>query len=225
MAMRMLCLHGWGTNVKILQTQMGPLMRELERDNAATFHFIEGNIDAEPGPGIDGFYDGPFFSYYKFPRGFEDSDESMHEAYEMLYDVLEEEGPFDGAFGFSHGGTLLSGFLIHHAKTRPCDPPPFRCAVFLNSLPPFRMSMPPGGPGVFKLDEDLEGYINIPTVNVVGKKDFVHEFSLMLYGLCNPKMTALITHNGLHDVPRDPKNVAVMARTIRKMFSEVEYTW
>ncbi|KAL1884939.1 hypothetical protein Plec18167_001596 [Paecilomyces lecythidis] len=219
MPMRILCLHGWGTNVKILQTQIGPLMRELERDHSANFHFIEGNIDAEPGPGVEGFYDGPYYSYYKFPRSFEDSEESMLEAYEMLYDVIDEDGPFDGALGFSHGGTLISGFLIHHAKTRPYDPPPFRCAIFLNSLPPFRMH--PGGKP--HIDDGLDGYLNIHTVSIVGKKDFVYEYSLALHHLCNPSMSSLVMHNNGHDVPRDPANVSVMARAVRKMFTEAVY--
>lgn len=196
-------------------------MRELERDNSATFHFIEGNIDAEPGPGVSGFYDGPYFSYYKFPRTVDDSEESMLEAYEMLDEVIDEEGPFDGAVGFSHGGTLVSGYLIHHAKTRPYEPPPFRCAIFLNSLPPFRMF--PGGTA--QIDEGLAGYLNIPTVSVVGKKDFIYEFSLALHKLCNPKMSALVTHNSGHDVPRDPANVSIMSRTVRKMLAEAGYAW
>jgi hypothetical protein len=32
------------------------------------------------------------------------------------------EGPFDGVLGFSHGGTLAAGFMIHHAKMNPNEP-------------------------------------------------------------------------------------------------------
>lgn len=194
-------------------------MKDLQRDNSAVFHFIEGDIEAEPGPGIKWFFDGPYYSYYKFPRTFEDSDESMLEAYDLLYDVIEDEGPFDGVLGFSHGGTLASGFLIHHAKTRPYDPPPFRCAIFLNSLPPFRMN--PGESPV--VDEGLEGYLNIPTLSIVGKKDFVYESSIALYKLCDPRKSQLVTHENGHDVPRDSKNVVVMARAVRKLLTEAMY--
>ena len=53
-------------------------MSDLQRDNIATFHFVEGEIDSEPGPGIAGFYEGPYYSYYRFPRSFspEDMDET-----------------------------------------------------------------------------------------------------------------------------------------------------
>ena len=196
-------------------------MRDLESDNSATFHFIEGSIDSEPGPGVRGFYDGPYYSFYKFPRTFEDSDDSILEAYEMLEEVIEEEGPFDGAIGFSHGGTLISGFLIHHAKTRPYDPPPLRCAIFFSSLPPFRME--PGGKP--QIDPGLDGYLNIPTVSVVGTNDFVYESSLALHNLCNPNISSLVTHTSGHDIPRDPANISAISRTVRRMLTEAAYAW
>jgi hypothetical protein len=189
-------------------------MRELKRDNTAEFYLVEGNLESEPGPGIEGFYEGPFYSYYTFPRSFEDNDESMLEAYELLDEVIEIEGPFDGVLGFSQGGTLASGWLMHHAATRPFEPPPVRCAVFLNSLPPFRMN--PGEDPV--IDENLkDGCIQMPTVNIVGTKDFAYTYSLMLHQLCDPHKSQLVVHNKGHDIPGDPKNVAAMARAIRKM--------
>jgi len=221
MPLRFLCLHGWGTSVKILGSQLGPLMRELKRDNTAEFHLIEGDLDSEPGPGIEGYYEGPFYSYYKFPRSFEDSDESMLEAYELLDEIIEEEGPFDGVLGFSHGGTLASGWLLHHAATDPFAPPPVRCAVFLNSLPPFRMN--PGEDPV--VDAGLkEGSIQIPTVHVAGTKDFVYDYSIKLHQLCDPRNSQLIIHNKGHDIPGDSKNVTAMAKAIRKMSAEVVYS-
>lgn len=129
-------------------------MSDLRRDNTATFHFLEGECDSDPGPGIAGYFDGPYYSYYKFPRSFSDIDDSdVLDAYDQLYTVIEEEGPFDGILGFSHGGTLAAGFLIQHAKRFPHDPPPVRCAIFINSLPPFRMN--PGEKPV--IDMSLEG--------------------------------------------------------------------
>jgi len=219
--MRFLCLHGWGTSAKILQSQLDPLIRELSRDNSATFHIVEGDIEAEPGPGIEGYYEGPYFSFYKFPRTFEDDDTSMMEAYELMYDIIEEEGPFDGVLGFSHGGTLASGFLIHHAKTNPYEAPPFRCAVFMNSLPPFRMN--PGENPV--VDEGLRGYIKIPTVSVAGTKDFVYDYSLALHELCDPKSSTLVLHDKGHDIPGDARNVSKMAGAVKDLTNRAMYVW
>lgn len=196
-------------------------MKELQRDNTATFHFVEGDIDSEPGPGIAGYYDGPYYSYYKFPRSFSDDDSSIQEAYEHLYEIIDEEGPFDGVLGFSHGGTLASGLLIHHAKMHPRAPPLFRCAIFVNSLPPFRMN--PGENPV--IDPDLDGYINIPTVSVGGSKDWLLEYSRALHRLCNSSRSIWVVHSKGHDIPGDKKNVAVMAAAIRKLSIEALSVW
>ncbi|KAI9927040.1 hypothetical protein MW887_003421 [Aspergillus wentii] len=196
-------------------------MTDLQRDNTATFHFLEGDIDSDPGPGIAGYYDGPYYSYYKFPRSFSDSDDAVLDAYDLLYEVIADEGPFDGILGFSHGGTLASGFLIHHAKLYPQDPPLFRCAIFVNSLPPFRMN--PGENPV--LDAGLEGYIRIPTVSIAGAKDWLFEYSLALHRLCDASRATWVVHSKGHDIPNDRKNVAVMAAAIRKLAIEALSIW
>lgn len=197
-------------------------MKDLQRDNTATFHFIEGDIESEPGPGIAGFYDGPFYSYYKFPRSFSDDDSSLLEAYNLLYEIIADEGPFDGILGFSHGGTLAAGFLIHHAKLYPREPPLFRCAIFINSLPPFRMD--PGENQRPVVDDGLEGYINIPTVCIAGAKDWLFEYSVMLHKICAE--STLVVHSRGHDIPGDKKNVAVMAAAIRKLALKVRiHAW
>ncbi|KAB8233969.1 hypothetical protein ETB97_003940 [Aspergillus alliaceus] len=224
MPLKLLCLHGWGTNTKILQSQLNGLTADLRRDNTATFHFLEGEVDSIPGPGISGYYDGPYYSYYKFPRSISDNgkeEESMLDAYDRLYDAFDEEGPFDGVLGFSHGGTLAAGFLIHHAKLHPQEPPPFRCAIFINSLPPFRMN--PGEDPV--IDPDLEGYINIPTVNIGGAQDPLLEYSLALHQLCNPALSTWVVHSKGHDIPADKKNVSSLAAAIRALAVQALAVW
>ncbi|PWY86657.1 hypothetical protein BO70DRAFT_311347 [Aspergillus heteromorphus CBS 117.55] len=225
MPLKLLCLHGWGTNVKILQSQLGGLMADLRRDNTATFHFVEGEVESAPGPGIAGYFEGPYYSYHRFPRALSDGDgdrdrdrdgadeASLQEAYDWLYEVVAEDGPFDGILGFSHGGTLAAGFLIHHAKTAPRAEPLFRCAIFINSLPPFRMD--PGGAPV--VDPDLDGYITIPTVTIAGGQDPLLEFSIILYRLCDPATATCVVHSRGHDIPSDRKNLAAMTLAIRKL--------
>lgn len=198
----------------------GGLMHELQRDNTATFSFLEGDVDSAAGPGIAGYHDGPYYSYYRFPRTFshEDSDESdILEAYEQLSETVALEGPFDGVLGFSHGGTLAAGFMIHHAKMNPNEPAPFRCAIFINSLPPFRME--PGKRPV--VDEGLEGFISIPCVHIAGAKDPLFEYSLALYRLCAVRESTFAVHGKGHEVPCDQKNVAIIASAIRKLSSQI----
>lgn len=199
-------------------------MGDLQRDNTATFSFLEGDIDSDPGPGIAGYYDGPYYSYYRFPRTFspEDRDESdILEAYELLYETIALDGPFDGILGFSHGGTLAAGFLIHHAKMYPHQPPLFRCAIFVNSLPPFRMN--PGEHPV--IEEELEGYIRIPCVNIAGAKDPLFDYSMALHRICDPRQATFVVHGKGHDIPNDRKNITVLAAAIRKLAIQAFGIW
>ncbi|KAJ5362644.1 hypothetical protein N7541_003488 [Penicillium brevicompactum] len=197
----------------------GGLMHDLQRDNTATFTFLEGDIDSDPGPGIAGYFDGPYYSYYRFPRTFahQDNDDSdILEAYEQLMEKVALEGPFDGVLGFSHGGTLAAGFMIHHAKMYPGEPALFRCAIFINSLPPFRMD--PGERPI--VEEGLEGYISIPSVHIAGAQDPLFEYSLALHRICTAHATFAVHGQG-HDVPSDQKNVVIIATAIRKLFSQI----
>ncbi|KAL2864148.1 putative DUF341 family oxidoreductase [Aspergillus lucknowensis] len=236
MPLRLLCLHGWGTNIKILQSQLSGLISNLSMDNTATFHLLEGDFDSDPGPGIEGIHDPPYYSYHTFPRPLSappshcDDDEVL-DAYDRLYEVLATEGPFDGLLGFSHGGTLAAGFLINHAKQYPGEEPPVRCAIFINSLPPFRMdsegycAKEGKVKGEIVLEDDLAGYINIPTVSIAGAKDPLFEYSRALYELCERGRSAWVVHSRGHDVPIDKKNVAGMAMAIRKLAVQVALNW
>ena len=81
-------------------------MSELQKDNSAEFNFIEGEVDSAPGPGIEDVFDGPYYSFYNWPRTFNpDDDRSVTEAYDLIYEMIEEDGPIDGILGFSHGAT------------------------------------------------------------------------------------------------------------------------
>lgn len=145
----------------------------------------------------------------------------MLDAYDLLYETIALHGPFDGVLGFSHGGTLAAGFLVHHAKMSPQDPPLFRCAIFVNSLPPFHME--PGQHPI--IDSGLEGYITLPCVNIAGAKDPLFDCSLALHRLCDPQRSTFIIHGKGHDVPTDRKNVTIMATAIRKLSIQLLGIW
>nr|QTE76001.1 ScyR1 [Scytalidium album] len=187
-AMRFLCLHGAGTN---------------------------GEIESLPGPGVEGFYEAPFLSYYKWPRTFHDDEQSIMEAYDLLYETIEEDGPFDGIIGFSHGGALATGFMAHHAAKNPYDSPLFQCAIFFNSMPPFRMDDEQNP--IF--EKGLEGKIRIPTLHVMGTKDFAYKYSVNLYNLCDSKSSSIVLHDKGHEIPRDGKAVSKIAAAIRDLGS------
>ncbi|KIA75493.1 hypothetical protein HK57_00042 [Aspergillus ustus] len=68
---------------------------------------------------------GPFYNWYD---GLSSS--QVREAHELVTDVIEDEGPFDGVIGFSQGASLAISMLYHHEICHPNRPPPFRFAIF-----------------------------------------------------------------------------------------------
>ncbi|KAI0440609.1 putative DUF341 family oxidoreductase [Xylaria telfairii] len=216
--LRYLCLHGAGTNSDIFQAQLGPIIRELSKYDCADFVFVDGELDSEPGPGVAGTFDSPYYTYFKWPRSPNASDDtSVEEAYQLIYDVLAgDEGPFDGLMGFSHGATLAFGFLVNHAKTRPHQPLRalgLRCAVFMSSIPPFRQL----DSGELLFDACMGGHIDIPSITIAGRKDFVYEHTVRMASLCMPGPAQLLIHDMGHEVPRDSRNVHEIAAAIRKL--------
>ena len=141
------------------------------------------------------------------------------EAYDLLSETVEEAGPFDGVLGFSHGGTLAAGFLSHYAKQNPYSQEPFRCAVFISSLPPFQID----DAEQLHFDDSVLGHINIPTLHVAGKSDFIYDHSLRLYRLCDSKSASLLVHDKGHEIPGDRKFVAAMTQALRDLGTRASF--
>lgn len=62
----------------------------------------------------------------------------LSQAYELIRQVMEEEGPFDGVIGFSQGAALASSMMLQHAKTNPREDL-FRCAIFAGASLPYNV--------------------------------------------------------------------------------------
>ncbi|KAJ6156515.1 hypothetical protein N7497_005400 [Penicillium chrysogenum] len=237
MPLRLLCLHGWGTNQKILQSQLSMQSPALVERHQTLIKQVGSCMSSNaiiPRPSLSSKVtsiqprapESPVIMTVRTtattvshaPFSHEDMDESdILEAYEQLSETVALEGPFDGVLGFSHGGTLAAGFMIHHAKMNPNEPALFRCAIFINSLPPFRMEL--GQRPV--VEEGLEGFISIPCVHIAGAKDPLFEYSMALYRLCSARYSTFAVHGKGHDVPSDRKNVAIIATAIRKLSSQI----
>ena len=64
------------------------------------WEFIDADIECDAAPGIDGIYPGPYLSYFRMP-----SIDKIQEIHEWVYEVIEEDGPFDGVLGFSEASS------------------------------------------------------------------------------------------------------------------------
>ena len=72
-------------------------------------------------------------------------------------------------------------------------------------------------------DDSLLGYLNIPTVHVVGKSDFVYNHSLRLYKLCDASSASLLVHDKGHEIPGDRKFVAAMAKALKNLGTRASF--
>lgn len=151
--MKVLCLHGYGTNASILETQLSTY--RSSGDENIEFVFIDGEEPAKRAPGVGTFVPGPFLCY---SSNFSPRD--MKNCHELISEVIEEQGPFgephsfifhleisschssltvltDGVLGFSQGGSLALSYLLQHEVQNPGSPPPFHFAVLFSTVVAF----------------------------------------------------------------------------------------
>ncbi|KAL7621660.1 hypothetical protein AAE478_008987 [Parahypoxylon ruwenzoriense] len=128
--MKFLCLHGMGTNSDIHEAQLAPILAQL--DPAHEFVFVDGLIQCEPADGAKGVFPGPFYCYYDKPVL-----ERLQAAYNLIQEVIDDEGPFYGVVGFSQGSALAASLILHHQRTQPYAPDLFKIAIFTCASLPF----------------------------------------------------------------------------------------
>lgn len=88
---------------------------------------------------------------------------SVQEALDYLYRIMEEEGPFDGIIGYSEGATVAATLILHEQRRYEVEgrEPMFKCALFFAGWPP----MDPEFQRIVLADEsDLT--ITIPTCHI-----------------------------------------------------------
>ncbi|EKG10396.1 hypothetical protein MPH_12495 [Macrophomina phaseolina MS6] len=145
--MRVLCLHGSGTNSRILRAQIEPFRRLLPAHYE--FFYLEGEYECGPAEGVADVFPGPYLCYYPMPP----TRESLRRAHDRVLETVERDGPFDIVLGFSQGAALAASVLLHDAasttlgKSQPRDDseePLFRAAVFLCASMPFSLSLRAG---------------------------------------------------------------------------------
>ncbi|CAD6443640.1 b34df6cb-47cc-4eed-8c17-f661ba13acdb [Sclerotinia trifoliorum] len=145
-------------------------------------------------------------------------DESAQDAMEYLYDIMQEEGPFDGIIGYSEGATVAGTLLLHEQKRFEIEGrlPMFKCAVFFAGWPP----LTPEFDGIVLADTtDLT--ITIPTLHIIGSLDPYLAGCISLYNVCDMDNAYLFDHGKGHTLPRDPETVRELGNIIRTMGSSI----
>ncbi|KAH6869416.1 DUF341 domain-containing protein [Thelonectria olida] len=125
--MRILCLHGFGSSGALLEKQMSNLRREL--DPSFELVFVDGPFESERGPGVSEYQPGP---YYSHTQGYCPDDTAQ--AVGVLEETLEDQGPFDGIFGFSQGSSLTLSYLYQQQAAGNPAAVKFAC-LFSTAMP------------------------------------------------------------------------------------------
>ncbi|KAK1994699.1 hypothetical protein LX36DRAFT_660324 [Colletotrichum falcatum] len=141
MPIRILCLHGRGSNTEIFRMQTAGIRSLLEPEYE--FEFVEGRW-----PHLEGnwslhtvdFSKSNLYGFYNML----DIDDILATENE-LRQVIEDHGPFDGLLGYSQGGSMAAQIAIRLLIENPYATPqelPIKFLVLINSaVPPFIMPL------------------------------------------------------------------------------------
>ncbi|GAQ07398.1 hypothetical protein ALT_4719 [Aspergillus lentulus] len=215
--MRILCLHGAGTNSRIFEMQTAAIRYELA--DSHVYDFVEGTIPWSMYPGVEtiALDNEPVFAY------FDDKDpQSGLAVYQHFEQHLRDEGPYDGVIAFSQAATMILTYLIYVFKRKNGGDDvdsPFRFAVLFSVVrPPIDYEELQKGKFV---DMDLryvKGIVEIPTVHVWGALEESAGQAAMTSDACRSDMKWTYVHDRGHEIPGAGSKAAVTktANAIRR---------
>jgi hypothetical protein len=142
-------------------------------------------------------------------NGSVDVQSSIRAALKAVYEVIEEEGPFDGVIAYSEGSIVVGSLILDEAVRfeREGRKPQIKMAIFFGGWPPISAET---GQAVLMDESDL--FIDIPTCHVVG--------SMALFNVCNGDLAEMFDHGKGHMLPRDQETITELGVVIQKMIEK-----
>ncbi|KAI1817361.1 serine hydrolase FSH [Poronia punctata] len=128
MPLRVLCLHGQGTNASIFRRQTERIRKMLPTDYQ--FYFFDGRHVCEADQDVLDFFPPPYLAWYPTP-----TTSFVLDAHGQIRDIVRKHGTFDAVIGFSQGAAVAASLLLHQALLG--EKPLFRAAIFIGSPIPF----------------------------------------------------------------------------------------
>ena len=220
-----------------------PIVRDLEQDGTASFHFIHGDVETTPPNGFFGsaphlrfaehycgtstdqeFYDKicnaphqltPEQKYRELLHSSRpQSNHNGQKISDRLHGILINDGPFDGIIGYSEGASMAASLVIDYLR---------KCAqkeipVSLKCAVFMSGGPPPlqDGTGLI-LADDHGQIITMPTCHIMGYNDPLIDGVLALYHVCDQASATIVDHGNGHLLPRDPISSRLMIRGIRDL--------
>ncbi|KAF7829300.1 esterase AGAP003155 [Senna tora] len=209
---RVLCLHGFRTNAKILHK----LTRRLPETvlQKLDLVFLDGPFPAEGKSDVEGIYDPPYYEWFQANQDFTEFF-NFEECLTYIEDYMVKNGPFDGFLGFSQGAFLsaaLPGMQSQGLALRKAERIKFLILISGGKFGAKKFGVPKLASNAFSKP------IDIPSLHFIGEKDFLkEEGTALLDAFVNP---CVIHHPIGHTVPRlDDKGVKTMLGFIDKIQS------
>lgn len=157
--LRVLCLHGHGSNDDISSIQIMGL--KFRRGYECECEFLNApHICEKPYPGLEYYSNNDFYTWggKKFSKN---GDADWEESLQYLADYCKKHGPYDGVYGFSQGAALITAFS---------SPKIWRTKYGLKCQP-WSFAILANGGGSWLLPTRNQDLINIRSFHIKGKKD------------------------------------------------------
>jgi|UniRef100_K3WU26 predicted esterase len=228
--LRVLCLHGFRTNDKVMMNQTRALRQAL--GDKAEFMFLNGPFEAQ-GPtdaSIERAHgkDAPFYEWCQLQRADRDVHEDVVDltstdvewrfkgigidrTIEYMHEQLTQHGPFDVVLGFSQGAVMLTLFSKLYLDS---DIRWWNLCICVGGIPVRDVSMR-------SRFEDPNGdpiLLPFPSIHIMGTNDPLYTESIKLAamyeerpaGAAFPKI--VVEHDGGHSFPSVKRNPGLYDR-------------
>lgn len=205
--LRVLCLHGFRTNVQVMQDQTRALRQVL--GDTAEFVYLNAPFEAEgeSDPMIEARYaqSAPFYEWWRLLQldgelaDLNSSETSararatvaagtrwymrfgrLDETLEYMDEQLRKHGPFDVVVGFSQGSVLLTVLSMLYLKNQ--NKRWWKLAICVCGIRVGAIECRP----LFETPEGKDILVPIPSVHVIGKLDFLYQESHRLVNMYEP---------------------------------------
>jgi len=230
--LRMLCLHGHGSNNEMTQMQMQHL--QLAKRHDVRCDFLCAQIEVGPNDStIAMLSKGPFYSWFNWSsaivgeiigRGPGAAGGTLHDSLCRVLKHIEAHGPYDGIYGFSQGAvvaTLLTSETVWRGLGK-MDACPFRfallgCAGGGELLYTMSISLSPrGGSEAGSQTSRAKLPVAIPSLHLIGARDWRRRSSRRLVSAYDAATAVIYVHAYGHGMPmtllRDKKMEEVLTR-------------
>ena len=184
---RLLCLHGARSNGEIaaFQTQGLDLQKRFE------CVYLRAPHVTKPAPGLEHFSEGPFYAWADPSRGVSDQEDQWDESLGYIAEYCKKEGPFDGAFGFSQGASMITN-LSH---------PSAWGEKFRMRARPWKFAILACGAGSHLVAAPRAGSaIDAPSFHVFGEKDRLLNDSRIVAEYWAPSRRVTCAHGRGHEI-------------------------